>query len=106
MENKINPNKQTSSNGKFENGLAQVANIKDKFPVVFFPSPLRFFLSSFFHIIKISSFKYSFALHSLLPVMFAAPKLWNSLPRDIRTNMDLSTFKMKLKTFLFCQVFS
>ena len=38
--------------------------------------------------------------------MFAAPKLWNSLPRDIRTTMNLSTFKMKLKTFLFSHVFS
>ena len=38
--------------------------------------------------------------------MFAAPKLWNSLPRDIRSKMNPSTFKMKLKTFLFSQVFS
>ena len=37
--------------------------------------------------------------------MFAAPKLWNSLPCNIRMTMNLLTFKMKLKTFLFSQVF-
>ena len=38
--------------------------------------------------------------------MFAAPRLWNSLPRDIRATINLSvTLKMKLKTFLFSQVF-
>ena len=37
--------------------------------------------------------------------MLAAPKLWNSLLLDIRTTMSLSSFKIKLKSFLFVQVF-
>ena len=36
--------------------------------------------------------------------MFIAPKLWNSLPYDIRMTMNLSTFKMKLKTFNFSKI--
>jgi hypothetical protein len=36
---------------------------------------------------------------------FSAPKLWNSLPYDIRTSVSLVTFKSKLKTYLFREVF-
>ena len=36
---------------------------------------------------------------------FAAQMLWNSLLRDIRTTINPLTFKMKLKTYLFSQVF-
>jgi hypothetical protein len=36
---------------------------------------------------------------------FSAPKLWNSLPYDIRTSVSLITFKSKLKTYLFREVF-
>ena len=36
--------------------------------------------------------------------MFIAPKLWNSLPYDIWMTMNLSTFKMKLKTFNFSKI--
>ena len=38
--------------------------------------------------------------------MFIASKLWNNLPYDIRMTMNLSTLKMKLKTFLFSQDFT
>ena len=31
----------------------------------------------------------------------AAPKLWNCLPADLRTEEDTDLFKKKLKTFLF-----
>ena len=31
----------------------------------------------------------------------AAPRLWNSLPVDIRNAATLDTFKKKLKTFIF-----
>ena len=33
--------------------------------------------------------------------MFAATKLWNNLPRDIRESSSINSFKSKLKTFLF-----
>ena len=33
--------------------------------------------------------------------MAAAPRLWNSLPVDIRSACTISDFKQKLKTFLF-----
>ena len=33
---------------------------------------------------------------------FAAPKLWNALPFDIRSASTVSIFKAKLKTHLFC----
>ena len=33
--------------------------------------------------------------------MFAAPKLWNARPRDIRTTNTVESFKCKLKTYLF-----
>ena len=36
----------------------------------------------------------------------AAPKLWNTLPDDLRICDNLSTFKMKLKTFLFIKHFN
>ena len=31
----------------------------------------------------------------------SAPDLWNQLPKDIRTIDNLTTFKIKLKTFFF-----
>ena len=31
----------------------------------------------------------------------AGPRVWNSLPSDVRNTVDLNTFKTKLKTFLF-----
>ena len=31
----------------------------------------------------------------------AAPKLWNSLPEDLRSSNDVSVFKSKLKTHYF-----
>ena len=37
--------------------------------------------------------------------MFAAPKLWNNLPRDIRESSFINSFKSKLKTFLFKKAF-
>ena len=36
---------------------------------------------------------------------YADPKLWNKLPDNIRDSKDLTTFKSKLKTFLFRTVF-
>ena len=33
--------------------------------------------------------------------MMAAPRLWNSLPIDIRSAFTASDFKQKLKTFFF-----
>ena len=36
----------------------------------------------------------------------AAPSLWNRLPADIRHALNLSSFKSKLKSYLFCEVFS
>src|ERR1700722_15117236 len=38
--------------------------------------------------------------------VFSAPKLWNSLPYDLQTCVSLTTFKSKLKTFLFCEAFN
>ena len=32
---------------------------------------------------------------------FAAPKVWNSLPEELRQSSNLDTFKRKLKTYLF-----
>lgn len=37
--------------------------------------------------------------------MFAAPKLWNNLQRDVRESSSINSFKSKLKTFLFKKVF-
>src|ERR1700722_11630008 len=37
---------------------------------------------------------------------FSAPKLWNSLPYDVRTCVSLVSFKSKLKTFLFQEAFT
>ena len=37
--------------------------------------------------------------------IFSAPKLWNSLPEDVRTCVSLSIFKTKLKTYLFREAF-
>ena len=37
--------------------------------------------------------------------MAAAPRLWNSLPVDIRSARTISDFKQKLKTFLFSKAF-
>ena len=39
-------------------------------------------------------------------LFFSALKLWNSLPYDVRTCVSLTTFKSKLKTFLFREAFS
>ncbi len=36
---------------------------------------------------------------------YAAPRLWNSLPLDIRNSNCLLTFKTRLKTYLFRQAF-
>ena len=33
--------------------------------------------------------------------LFAAPKLWNAVPRFIRESISIDTFKRKLKTHLF-----
>ena len=38
--------------------------------------------------------------------VFSAPKLWNSLPYDVRTCVSITTFKSKLETFLFHEAFS
>ena len=37
--------------------------------------------------------------------MATAPRLWNSLPVDIRSACTISDFKQKLKTFLFSKAF-
>ena len=37
--------------------------------------------------------------------MFAAPKLWNALPRLIGESTSVDTFKRKLKTRLFEKAF-
>ena len=33
------------------------------------------------------------------------PKLWNLLPQDIRSDINIETFKVKLKTYLFSMAF-
>ena len=38
-------------------------------------------------------------------LVFAAPKLWNALPRLIRESSSIDTFKRKLKTHLFEKAF-
>jgi hypothetical protein len=38
--------------------------------------------------------------------VFCAPKLWNSLPYELRTCVSLISFKSKLKTYLFREAFS
>ena len=35
-----------------------------------------------------------------------APRLWNTLPLDIRTAPSVDSFKSRLKTYLFSQTFS
>ena len=37
--------------------------------------------------------------------LFAAPKLWNAVPRFIRESISVDTFKRKLKTHLFKKAF-
>ena len=37
--------------------------------------------------------------------LFAAPKLWNAVPRFIRESISIDTFKRKLKTHLFKKAF-
>ena len=37
---------------------------------------------------------------------YAAPKLWNALPLDIREATSLETFKRKLKTHMFSRAYS
>ena len=37
---------------------------------------------------------------------YAAPRLWNALPLDIRESTNLETFKRKLKTHLFSKAYS
>jgi hypothetical protein len=37
---------------------------------------------------------------------FAGPKTWNSLPLEIRKSTTLTTFKSKLKTYLYRKYFS
>ena len=37
--------------------------------------------------------------------LFAAPKLWNAVPRIIRESTSIDTFKRKLKTHLFKKAF-
>ena len=36
---------------------------------------------------------------------YVAPKLWNHLPTSVRDSDTLSTFKTRLKTFLFARAF-
>ena len=36
---------------------------------------------------------------------YDAPKLWNDLPHDIRSALNLSRFKSRLKTYLFQKSF-
>ena len=33
--------------------------------------------------------------------MLAAPTLWNSLPKELRANTNVNTFKAHIKTYLF-----
>ena len=37
--------------------------------------------------------------------VFAAPKLWNALPRFIRETNSIESFKRQLKTYLFKKAF-
>ena len=37
--------------------------------------------------------------------VFAAPKLWNALPRFIRETNSIDSFKRQLKTYLFKKAF-
>ena len=37
--------------------------------------------------------------------LFAAPKLWNAVPRVIRESISIDTFKRKLKTHVFKKAF-
>ena len=41
-----------------------------------------------------------------LSSLYAAPNLWNNLPREITSLDSLSSFKCHLKTYLFKQAFS
>ena len=36
---------------------------------------------------------------------FASSSVWNSIPNDVRCAQSLSSFKSRLKTFLFCSVY-
>ncbi|KAI5613385.1 hypothetical protein C0J50_11745, partial [Silurus asotus] len=43
--------------------------------------------------------------HGETVLSVAPPKLWNSLPPDLTSEREFSTFKAKLKTHLFTKVF-
>ena len=43
--------------------------------------------------------------HHVRAFVFAAPKLWNALPRFIRETNSIDSFKRQLKTYLFKKAF-
>ena len=49
--------------------------------------------------------KYSLETYGKCAFSVIAPTLWNNLPVDIRTTACLSSFKTKVKTFLFSSCF-
>ena len=61
--------------------------------------PSRQLRSADKHLLKVPSMKYkTFGERSFC---YCAPKLWNSLPTELRSTSNESTFKKHLKTFLF-----
>ena len=58
----------------------------------------------YLHVLAIkplSSPKYSFKT----PSVMMAPRLWNALPHEIRSAPTLSSFRLKLKTYLFQEAY-
>ena len=49
--------------------------------------------------------KYKGKTHGFRTFSCFGPHIWNSLPQDLRHCSTLSSFKAKLKTFLFSQYF-
>ena len=53
----------------------------------------------------VQTIKYNLKTYDYRAFSHAAPKIWNSMPVNIRTCCELDSFKSKIKTFLFKRAF-
>jgi len=53
--------------------------------------------------IFLTSARHYVLLSAIGRLLLPAPRLWNSLPADIPSALSLTTFRRKLKTYLFRQ---
>ena len=61
-------------------------------------TPPRLLRSSDSGILSVPRYKTKWGVRAFV---HAGPSLWNSLPREIRDSQSVSTFKIKLKTYLY-----